>query len=385
MKVFNLIFRNLFRHKLRSALTVIGIAVAVMSFAMLRTVISAWYIGVEASAPDRLITRHSFSFIFPLPLSYYNRISSIPGVTAVSYATWFQGVYIDEKNFFARMAVDDATFFSMYSEYIVPPDQLASFQQQRSGCIVGRKLAEKYKLGIGDAMPVDGDIYPGRFDFVVKGIYRGRDQVSDETQMFFHWKYLDETLLRDMPGRAGYVGWYIIRIADPANSARISSQVDALFRNSPAETKTETEKAFTQGFISMASAIINAMQFISYIIIGIILLVLANTMVMTARERVVEYAVLKTLGFRGFHIMGLIAGESMFIACLGGSIGLLITFPVIAAISAPLSSFFPIFVVEPATLLEAMSFAILVGIAAAIVPVYRAMNTTIVAGLRHIG
>ncbi|MBI5647424.1 MAG: FtsX-like permease family protein [Ignavibacteriae bacterium] len=385
MKVFKLIFKNLLRHKLRSALTVLGLAVAVMSFGLIRTVIGAWNVGLEATSPNRLITRHSVSFIFPLPVAYKERIASVPGVTGVSFATWFQGVYIDERNFFPRMAVDAETFFDLYPELLVPQEDLDAFKKRRNACLVGVKTARKFNLKPGDVMTIDGDIFPGRYEFVVQGVYTGRDRATDETQMFFHWQYLEELLKRDMPVRAGVVGWYVVQIAEPSQSAQISQSVDALFRNSPNETKTETEKAFTQGFISMTSTIILAMEFISYIIIGIILLVLANTMVMTARERVVEYAVLKTLGFRALHIAGLITGESLLIAALGGMSGLLLTFPITHAIAEALSNFFPVFLIETETMVLAMTFAMVVGIIASILPVYRAMNTSIVEGLRHIG
>jgi putative ABC transport system permease protein len=385
MKVFKLIFKNMLRHKLRTSLTILGIAIAVMAFGVLRTVIGAWYVGLEATSPDRLITRNSVSFIFPLPVAYRERIESVPGVTAVSYANWFQGVYIDERNFFPRLAVDVETLFDLYPELLLPAEQAEDFKKQRNACIVGAKTAKKFNLKPGDAMTVDGDIYPGRYTFVVRGIYRGRDRATDETQMFFHWEYLDELLKKDMPIRSGYVGWYVIRIADPDQSAAVSAAVDEIFRNSPSETKTETEKAFTQGFISMSSTIILAIQFISYIIIGIILLVLANTMVMTARERVMEYAVLKTLGFRTLHIAGLITGESMLIAVIGGALGLLMTFPICAGVGEQFSNIFPVFLVGTDTMLTAMSFALLVGMVASIVPLYRAMTTSIVDGLRHVG
>ena len=385
MKVFKLIFKNLFRHKLRSALTVLGIAIAVMSFGLLRTVIDAWYVGIEATSPNRLVTRHMVSFIIPLPYSYRDRIASAPGVDDVSFATWFQGTYIDASNFFPRMAVDAETFFELYPEYLTPEAQLAEFKKHRNSCAIGKKIADKYKLGIGDPITLEGDIFPGRYDFVVRAIYRGRDEATDETQMFFHWQYLEEILKRDMPVRSGTVGWYVVRIADPGQSAAVSVAVDAIFKNSPAETKTETEKAFAEGFISMTSTIIKALQFISYIIIGIILLVLANTMVMTARERVVEYAVLKTLGFKGLHIMGLITGESLFIAALGAVCGLALTFPIAAGVAKQLATFFPVFVIQAETLLAAAGFAVLIGLLASVFPLYRAMSTSIVEGLRHIG
>lgn len=385
MNVFALVFRNMLRHKLRTALTITGMAVAVMAYALLRTIIGAWYVGLDATAPDRLIVRHAVSFILPLPYSYGERIASVPGVSGVTYVTWFQGTYIDQSNFFPRQAVDAATFFDLYREYLTSDEEMARFQRQRNSCLIGVKTAEKFGLAAGDVMTVEGDIFPGSWQFVVAGIYRGRDRATDETQMFFHWQYLDESLRQTMPVRAGVVGWYVVRISDPSLAPTVAAGIDALFANSPAETRSETERAFAAGFLSMASAIITAMQFISWIVIGIILLVLANTMVMTARERVTEYAVLKTLGFTPFHLAGLIAGESLLIGVLGGALGLALTYPIAGGIAGALSSFFPVFTVERETLVMAMAFALLVGVVAAVVPVRRAMRTSIVEGLRNIG
>lgn len=385
MSVFALVFRNMLRHKLRTALTITGMAVAVMAYALLRTIIGAWYVGLDATAPDRLIVRHAVSFILPLPYSYGERIASVPGVNGVTYVTWFQGTYIDQSNFFPRQAVDAATFFDLYREYLTSDEEMARVQRQRNSCLIGVKTAEKFGLGVGDVMTVEGDIFPGSWQFVVAGIYRGRDRATDETQMFFHWQYLDESLRQTMPVRAGVVGWYVVRISDPSAAPTVGAGIDALFANSPAETRSETERAFAAGFLSMASAIITAMQFISWIVIGIILLVLANTMIMTARERVTEYAVLKTLGFTPFHLAGLIAGESLLIGVLGGMLGLALTVPVAGGIAESLSSFFPVFTIERETLMLAMGFALAVGVIAAVVPVRRAMRTSIVEGLRNIG
>lgn len=384
MKVFKLIFKNLLRHKLRTILTIVGIAIAVMAYGLLQTLVNAWYVGLDATSPNRIVTRHSVSIIFQLPLSYKDRIASIPGVSQVSYATWFQGVYIDQNNFFARIAIDP-DMLKMYPEIQVPPDQWEAFKNERNACIIGIKIAKKFKIKIGDVMPIRGDIYPGNYEFVVRGIYTGRDKSTDETAMYFQWSYLNERLTQGSPERANQVGWYMLKINDATKSAGISAAVDALFRNSAAETKTETEKAFTESFISMSSAVISGMQFISYIIVGIILLVLANTMVMTARERVKEYAVLKTLGFSATHIVGLILGESMTIAILGGIAGLLFIVPILAAIAIPLSNFFPILETTTQTKVLAVVFAILVGVVASIIPIYRALTTRIVDGLRQVG
>lgn len=386
MRVFKLIWKNTLRHKLRSTLTIAGIAIAVMAFGLLRTVVTAWYSGVEASAVNRLITRHSVSFIFPLPYSYRDQIAQIPGVSSVTFANWFQGVYIDRTQFFARLAVDADTFMENYPEFIVDSTELATFKRERNSCIIGQKIAQTYHLKLGDVMQVEGDIYPGTYQFVVRGIYRPREARTDATQMFFHWQYLDERLKETAPVRAGQVGWYVTTITDPKNSARIAESIDGLFANSRAETKTETEAAFAQGFVSMSGAIITAMNFISFVIIGIILLVLGNTMVMTARERIREYAVLKTLGFTSWHLVGLIAGESLFISMVGGTIGVLLTFPVTQGFAASLpSGWFPTFNVETSTLIISASSALIVGLLAALFPIWRATSMKTVDGLRQIG
>ncbi len=386
MRVLKLITKNLLRHKLRTFLTIVGIAVAVMAFGLIRTVVTAWNAGVEASAANRLITRHAVSFIFPLPLAYESRIEKVPGINLVTYANWFGGVYIDKDQFFARLAVDAEHYFDVYPELIVPKDQLETFKRERNACIIGSQIAERYHLKIGDIMPIEGDIYPGQWEFVVRGIYQPRDKSTDPSNMLFHWQYVDERMKQDSPGREGQVGWYVIRISNPADDAKVSGQVDQLFANSSAETKTETEKQFQQGFLASAGAIITAMNFISFIIIGIIMLVLGNTMIMAARERIREYGVLKTIGFSTQHLIGLIAGESLAISFVGGAIGLAATFPLAEGFSEALpKGWFPVFNVEPITIVLAGSAAVLVGLIASIFPIHRAVSTSIVDALRQAG
>ncbi|HZY10520.1 MAG TPA: FtsX-like permease family protein [Bacteroidota bacterium] len=386
MFIVKLVLKNALRHKLRTLLTIIGIAIAVSAFGLLQTVVQMWYLGIEASAADRLITRHAVSFIFPLPLAYRERIAKIPGIDNVTYANWFGGVYIDKKQFFARLAVDNESFFEVYPELLVQKDQLEVFRRERNACIIGEQIAQRYNLKIGDIMTIDGDIYPGRWEFIIRGIYRPRDKATDPSNMLFQWKYLDERLQEEVPQRAGAVGWYIVKISNPADASKVSEQVDQLFANSSAETKTETERSFTQGFIASASAILTAMNFISFVIIGIIMLVLGNTMIMAARERIREYAVLKTFGYRTSHFVGLIAGESLMISAIGSAIGVALTFPATQGFAGALpKGWFPIFEVQTITLLLACFSALLVGVAASLFPIQRAIKTTIVDGLRQIG
>lgn len=386
MKVLKLMLKNTLRHKLRTVLTIVGISVAVVAFGFLRTVVTAWYAGVQASSPNRLITRNAVSFIFPLPLAYRDKIARIQGVESVSYMNWFQGVYIDKTQFFARMAVDAETALGVYPEFLVPPDQREVFLRERNACIVGADLAQQYNFKLGDVIPIDGDIYPGKWEFVVRAIYQPRDKTVDGTQMWFHWQYLDERMKQDMPGRAGEVGWYIIRIHNPEDAGRISEELDALFLNSRAETKTETEAAFQQGFIQGTGLIIQLLNFLSFVIIGIIMLVLGNTMIMSARERTKEYAVLKTLGFSGGRLTTLLAGESLIISALGAGLGIALSYPVVELFSLMVpKSWFPIFYIEPITIVLAGSSAIVVGVLAALFPIQRALKTSIVDGLRFVG
>ena len=386
MRILKLVTKNMLRHKLRSSLTILGVAVAGIAFILLQTLVEAWYIGVEGASANRLIVRNSVSFIFPLPLAYEQKIAAVPGVERVAFANWFGGVYIDKNQFFARLAVDAEDFFAVYPELLVPPDQMEAFQRERNACIIGKQIADRYNLKLGDLMTIEGDIYPGQWQFVVRGIYLPRDKMTDPSNMLFHWKYVDERMREETPTRAGQIGWYIVQIKDPAMSAAISDAVDTNFKNSPAETKSETERAFQQGFLASAGAIITAMNVISFVIIGIIMLVLGNTMIMAARERVREYAVLKTLGFSRAHMIGLIGGEALLIAALGGLVSLAISLPMVEAAEQALpKGWFPVFELRPVTVIYAFLSAIVVGIAAALIPLYRTLNTTIVNGLRQIG
>ncbi|MCB9248857.1 MAG: ABC transporter permease [Ignavibacteriales bacterium] len=386
MKVFKLIFKNALRHKLRTILTVLGIAVAVIAFGILRTVVTSWSAGLEASAANRLIARQAISFIFPLPYTYGAKISSVPGVEEVTYANWFGGVYIDKNNFFSRIAVDPETFFTVYPEYILTKQEMETFKRERNSCVIGSKIAKQYNLKVGDVMTLEGDIYPGEWQFTIRGIYQPKEKSTDASQMFFQWDYLNERMKQEMSGRDGNVGWYIIKISNSANSAEISTKIDALFKNSNAETKTETERAFTQGFIASSGAIITAMDFMSFVIVGIIMLVLGNTMIMAARERTREYAVMKTLGFSAKHIIGLILGESLFVSMLGGALGLFFVIPIVASFEEVIpKGFFPVFRLEETTIIMAISAAILIGVASAVFPIIRALKTKIVDGFRFVG
>jgi putative ABC transport system permease protein len=361
------------------------VAIAILAFGLLRTVISAWYAGVEASSASRLVTRNSISLIFPLPLSYKDKIRQVDGVKLVSFGNWFGGIYIDEKNFFANYAVEPKGYLTLYPEIIIPEDQKKAFLQDRKGAVAGRILIERYGWKIGDIITLKGTIFPGEWDFVLRGIYTGRDKTVDESALFFQWDYLNETLKKTTPLRADQVGWYMIGITNPNLAADVAVRIDKTFKNSLAETLTETEKAFQLGFISMTEAIVIAIKLVSFVVIFIIMVVVANTMAMTARERIGEYAVFKTLGFGGWHIARLIFGESLLISLIGCILGIVLTFPAADIFSSSLRTYFPVFNVATKTIYMDIGASVLVGSVAAVFPTWRAIKIRIADGLRRIG
>jgi len=385
MNIIKLITKNAFRHKLRTFLTILGVSIAILAFGLLRTVISAWYAGVEASSASRLVTRNSISLIFPLPLSYKDKIRQIEGVKLVSFGNWFGGIYIDEKNFFANYAVEPKSYLELYPEIVIPQEQKKTFFQDRKAAVAGRILIEKYGWKIGDIITLKGTIFPGNWDFVLRGIYTGRDKTVDESAFVFHWDYLNETLKKTMPLRADHVGWYMIGVTSPNLAAEVAVNIDKAFKNSLAETLTETEKAFQLSFISMSEAIVIAIKIVSFVVIFIILAVVANTMAMTARERIGEYAIFKTLGYGGWHIAILVFGESLFITMIGCALGIALTFPAADIFSSTLKTYFPVFNVARETIYMDIAASILVGMVAAIFPTWRAIKIRIADGLRRVG
>lgn len=381
----NILVRNAFHNRLRSGLTILGIAVAILAFGLLRTVISAWYAGVDAASASRLVTRNAISIIFPLPINYAEKIRQIEGVKTVSWGNWFGGIYIDEKNFFANFCVDPRTYLEIYPEFILNTAEKKAFLADRKGFIAGRKLAARFGWKIGDTVTLKGTIFPGNWDFVMRGIYRGRDETIDESQFFFQWDYLNETVKQIAPSRADQVGFYMISVKRPDLSSEVALAIDRSFKNSLAETLTETEKAFNQGFIAMTGAIVTAIQMVSFVVILIILLVVANTMAMTTRERIGDYAIMKTLGFGGGSIAGMIFGEALVISLTGCLAGMALTFPAAKAFGHTLSAYFPIFLVSDETIWFDLLFAFLIAFFAAIIPARHAIRVGIADGLRRIG
>lgn len=385
MYFLKLIFKNAFRHKLRTGLTILSITIAILAFGLLRTVISAWYMGVEASSASRLVVRNSVSMIFPLPLSYKDKIRQIEGVKSVSYGNWFGGIYIDEKNFFGNFAIEPKTYMELYPEWLLSPDEKEAFFRDRKAFVAGHRLVEKYGWKIGDIVILKGTIFPGDWEFVLRGIYRGRYESTDERVFLFHWDYLNESLKKTAPRRADQVGWYVVGLTNKDLASEVARRIDATFLNSLAETLTETEKAFQLGFVSMSDAIITAIRLVSLVVIIIILAVVANTMTMTVRERAGEYAVFKTLGYGGRHLTMFILGESLIITMAGCLSGILLTYPTAQTFAKAMGSYFPSFHITAQTIWLDIAASLLVGILAAVVPIYRSVKVPIAEGLRRIG
>jgi len=384
MNALKLILRNALRHRLRTGLTVAGLLVAVLAYGLLQTVVDAWYAGAAASSNARLVTRNSISLVFSLPVSYENRIRGVDGVSAVARSNWFGGIYQEPKNFFPQFAVSD-NYLTLYPEFILPDAQRAAFLRDRKGALIGRQLADRFGFKVGDALPLRGTIYPGTWEFIVRGIFDAADETKVTNLMMFRWDYLNETLRKSAPVRANQVGVYVLSVDNPDHAAAVSLAVDAVFKNSLAETLTETEQAFQLSFVAMSNQIIAAIRIVSYVVILIIMAVMANTMAMSARERTAEYATLKALGFGPGFLATLIFGESLAICTLGGGFGLALTSPAAAAFKSLAGGIFPIFAVSAETLAAQAACALAVGILAAIVPAVRAARVRVVDGLRAVG
>ncbi|KVZ14959.1 ABC transporter permease [Burkholderia ubonensis] len=384
MYVLKLIVRNALRHKLRTLLTVFGLTVAVLAYGLLHTVVDAWYAGAAAASNARLVTRNAISLVFPLPVSYENRIRGVDGVTIVARSNWFGGIYREPKNFFAQFAVSD-NYLDLYPEFILSAQQRADYQRDRKGCLIGRQLASQFGFKVGDVIPIKGTIYPGTWEFVVRGILDGRDESTITRQLIFHWDYLNERVRKTTPRQADQVGVYVFGIADPDDAAAISRNVDAVFKNSLAETLTETEQAFQLGFVAMSNQIIAAIRVVSYVVIVIIMAVMANAMAMSAREHTTEYATLKALGFGPGFLALLVFGESLVIAAIGGSLGMLAMPPAAHLFKQATGGVFPVFNVSAQTIALQAACSLAVGVAAALVPAWHAARVRVVEGLRAIG
>jgi len=380
--------RNVWRNKTRTTLTVLGGAVAVLAFILLRTVLWAWNVGVEYSAKDRLATRHKVSLIMPVPKRYVDTIRQIPGIKQTTWANWFGGK--DPKRpdeFFSTLAVDPESFFQVYPEMSVPAAEMANWQADRRGAIVGDVLARKLGVKVGDKYTLAGTIFPGDWEFNVDGIYVATQKSVDRSQLLFHWAYLNEGLPER---RKDLVGWVISRIDDPSRSAELTVAVDKLFDEKDVQTTTMSERSMNNSFMAAFSAILTALNIVSAIILLIMMLILGNTIAMGVRERTREYGVLRALGFSPRHVATFVIGEALAIGVLAAGLGCALSYPIVQLgmgrwLEENMGSFFPYFRVSIETALVAAVLAVLLGVVSAIIPAMQASKLTIIDALRRVG
>ena len=380
-----LAFKNVFRHKLRSSLTMLGLAVAIMAYGLLDTVIDAWYASAQATSSARLITRSTISLAYPLPVTYAPRIRALEGVSTVTWLSWFGGTYGDRRKPFPMFAVDADSYFNVFPEYVLSSADLQAFQHDRQGAIIGPQLARSLGLKIGDVIPIKGDLYPGDWHFTVRGIYQARDDKTDETMMLVHWRLLSESLKQRFSGAAmDRVGVFVIGLEDEGQASAVSRRIDAIFRNSPAETRTETERSYQLSIVAMSHNILTAIRLVAVLLIMIIMAVMTNTMTMAASERLAEYATLKALGFTPSVIARLLLVESLAIGAAGGLMGIALTYPASSVLIASVGSLVKSFYVAPATMACQVAFALAVSVLAAAWPAWRMSRIDIAESLRHV-
>lgn len=380
MKYSALIFSSLFRKKIRTVLTIGSFAVALFLFGLLAVVQGAFNQGIDVAGADRLVIVNKVSIIQPLPISYDERLLRIPGIKEVTHANWFGGVYQDERNFFGQFAIDDETYRSVFSEFVIPDDQWKAYMNDREGCIVGADLAKRFKWKLGDRIPLKGTIFQGTWEFNIRGIYQGKRVQDDTTQFWFHYKYLEE---RESAYWKGLIGWYTVRVANPDDSVRIAKQIDESFSNSPWETKTDTEKAFAASFVKQSGNIQLLILSIGAVVFFTLLLVTGNTMAIAVRERVRDLAVLKAVGFSDVFVLMLVLAESMMIAAVGGVLGLAGA-KLLTLNGDPTHGMLPFFYLSTTTAVEGFAVALVVGAAAGLLPALSAMNLNVVAALRRV-
>jgi putative ABC transport system permease protein len=388
MTIVGIGLRNAWRNKVRAALTMLGVAVAVIAFIFLRTILSSWMAGVDHAAKDRLATRHKVTFVLPLPLSYVDQIRNVPGVKGACWANWFGGKNPNaEDQFFATIAVDSKTFLTVSDEVEVPPDQRQRWLENRRGALVGDALAKQFHWKVGDRIILSGSIYPGDWEFVIEGIYTATRRSVDRSTFFFHWDYLNESVDAT---RKDHIGWVMTRIDDPGQAANIAKRIDDLFSSQDTQTLTMSERAMNTSFLGMLSAVLKALDFVSIIILLIMGLILGNTIAMGVRERTHEYGVLRAIGFKPGHLVAFVLGEAVVIGAAGAAIGICLAVPIINQgvgrfLEENMGGFFPYFRVGAKEATVAALLSVGLACVVAVIPAYQASRLNTIDALRRVG
>lgn len=381
MKFLPLLWSSLWRKKVRTIFTLLSIFVAFLLFGILMTIRAAFSFGVDIAGLDRLVLIHKVSLIMPLPVSYLDRLKSTEGVKLVTHQSWFGGVYQDPANFFAQMTVEPEPFMEMYPEFVISPEHKAAWLADRQGAIVGVDLLKRFGWKVGDRIPIQGTIWQPKqgqiWEFNIAGTYDGEAGV-DKTQFFFRYDYLDENRRQG----EGLVGWYVVRIDDAGKAQQMASTFDGMFANSSAETKTTTEKGFVEGFAKQIGDIGAIMIAITVAVLFTMILVAANTMAQSVRERTSEVGVLKTLGFSSASILVLVLGESVLIAVIGGGLGLLTAWAFVQQ-GDPTNGMLPVFMLPSRDVALGAGLILVLGVLAGLLPAMNAMQLKITDALRR--
>jgi putative ABC transport system permease protein len=396
MTLTGLAARNVLRNKFRVLLTIAGVAVAVLTFVTLRTVLHAWS-NTEAAVKDRIVTRHKITFVMTLPKRYARDVDAAKTPNGekltrlVTWANWFGGK--DPKHdheFFATLAIDTQTYFDVYDEVRVPKEQMDAFMKDRSGAIVGDQLASKLHWSVGDTVSLDSGIYPTKdgqpWTFKIDGIYTTAAHSIDRLTFLFHWDRLNDELPAN---RQNEVGWIVSRSTDPAHAAQVGAELDKLFDDRDIQTVSQDERAFNQAFLGMFSAVLRALDIVSAVILVIMTLILGNTIAMGVRERTNEYGVLKAIGFRPSHIAVFIMAEAAIVAMLGGVLGLLLAFPLVQKglggfLESQMPQLFPSFSIPHSVVIMALGLALGLGLMAAVIPAINASRLKVTEALRRV-
>jgi putative ABC transport system permease protein len=382
VKYFGLIWKNAWRKKVRTSLTILSVLVAFLLYFLLNAVGQALTGGVDLATAKRLIVIDKISLINPLPYSYLNKIAAIPGVRKVTHSSWFGGYYQDPKNLFAQFPIDPDSYFDVYTELQVPPEELQAFRNNRTGALASQPLAERFGWKVGDRIPIQTTIWTQKsggqtWEFDLEGIFTSSNERTLGPLLLFHYDYFDEA-------RAfgnGTVGWYILNIADDADPVAIAHTIDDQFANSPNETKTSTEQDFAASFIKQFANIALIVRMILGAVFFTLLLVSGNTMAQSVRERISELAVLKTLGFRDGTMLGVVLAESVLIMLMGGILGLGLGWFVAQAVNEKLAGSFPDLYVSGGAFVLGLGMMIGAGVVAGIFPAVKAMRLSIVDAL----
>ena len=380
MKYFPLIWANLMRHKRRTFLTTASVALALFLFASLRSVVTTLKAGADVGSESRMIVQSAKAIVFFLPMSYKERLLAVHGVKAVTWADWFGGVYQDPKNFFASFAADPESYLEMYrNDLTIPADQRAAFIKERTACAVGKHLMDKFGWRLGQDVTLKGTIFQGDWTFTIRAVYRAVDPAFSEDALVFHYEYLYESGPRWVQP-----GWYVLELTDPTQAAQVAAAVDSMFKNSTDPTKTGTERAFQSNFMTMWGNVSFLMDTIGMAVVFAILLVAANSMMLSARERTNEVGVLKTVGFTDRLLFGLVMTEASIIALGGAVIGLGAAKALYRSTGFSAMGFLPGFDVTLGTLGLGLLIAVALALASGLVPAAQAARLSAVQALRHV-